>query len=517
MDCASPLLRQGMRAGAQFLKGFEVSEPETGGRFTSADRHISEEEQIELTSVGVDIGSSTSHLVFSRVLMERIGARYFVAQRETLHEAPIQLTPYAKGDTIDAEALGKFIDQSYVSARMDRSEIDTGALILTGVAVRRSNARAIGDLFSAEAGKFVAVSAGDGLEATMAAHGSGAVIRSADRDGLVINIDIGGGTTKIAHCIGGKVATVTAVDAGARLLVLDDDGVITRIEPTGKMHAEDVGTPLAIGEKPDEAVLAAMADRMAMRIVEAAGLSPLSPETREMLLLPPVPEVSDVKALTFSGGVSEFVYGNVNSSFGDLGPDLARRARERIEALAIPIEQPVATIRATVVGASQYTVQLSGTTIFIAPTEAIPIRNVPVLAADFDFSGDEIDPDAIAAAIETAQTRLDLADPDSPLALSFTWNGSASFQRLESFGRGVEKALKGQIDRNIPLVLVNDGDIGGLIGIHLKEEIGLPCPVLSIDGVVLNEFDFIDIGEMINASGAVPVVIKSLVFPPVSV
>ena len=489
----------------------------SGGRFTSADRHIQEEEEIELTSVGVDIGSSTSHLVFSRVLMERVGARYFVAQRETLHEAPIQLTPYEQGDTIDADTLGEFIEQSYVSAGLKRSEIDTGALILTGVAVRRANARAIGDLFSSEAGKFVAVSAGDGLEATMAAHGSGAVIRSADKNGLVINIDIGGGTTKIAHCFEGKVRQVTAVDAGARLLVLDDDGVITRIEPTGKMHAEDIGTPLAIGDKPDAETLAAMADRMAMRIVEAAGLNKISPETEKMLLLPPLPQVDNVEALTFSGGVSEFVYGNESASFGDLGPQLAQCTRLRVEAFDVPIEQPVATIRATVVGASQYTVQLSGTTIYIAPTEAIPIRNVPVLAADFDFSGAEIDPDSIAAAINTARTRLDLADADSPLALSFTWKGSASFQRLEQFGRGVEKALKENIDRGIPLVLVNDGDIGGLVGIHLKEEMKLSCPVISIDGVTLHEFDFIDIGEMINASGAVPVVIKSLVFPPVSV
>jgi len=494
-----------------------VTNADSGGRFTSAERHIQEEEEIELTSVGVDIGSSTSHLVFSRVLMERVGSRYFVSQRETLHEAPIQLTPYEEGDTIDAKILGEFIDQSYLSAGLDRSEIDTGALILTGVAVRRANARAIGDIFSAEAGKFVAVSAGDGLEATMAAHGSGAVIRSADKKGLVINIDIGGGTTKISQCFEGKVSHVTALDAGARLIVLDDNGTITRIEPTGKTHAEDIGFPLSINDSPDPEVLLQLADRMAMRIIEAAGLAELSPKTKEMLLLPPLPRANDIKALTFSGGVSEFVYGNEKIQFGDLGSQLANFTKARVEALKIPIEEPVATIRATVVGASQYTVQLSGTTIYIAPTEVIPIRNVPVLAADFDFSGDEINPKKVANSVNNARTRLDLANPDSPLALSFSWKGSASFSRLEQFGRGVEMALEQNINENIPLVLVNDGDIGGLIGIHLKEEIKLACPVVSIDGVTLNEFDFIDIGEMINASGAVPVVIKSLVFPPVSV
>ncbi len=485
----------------------------SGGRFSSSNRHIAEEEEIELTSVGVDIGSSTSHLVFSRVLMERIGARYIVAQRETLHEAPIQLTPYAEGDTIDAEKLGAFIEESYRSAGIKRSEVDTGALILTGVAVRRANARAIGDLFSSEAGKFVAVSAGDGLEATMAAHGSGAVNRSSKSEGLTINIDIGGGTTKIAHCRGGKVEQVTALDAGARLLVLDAGGSVTRLEPTGGAHAEDIGIVLSVGDTPDPVDLTAMADRMAERIVEAAGLAPLSDKTRNMLLLPPLPEVGDVDALTFSGGVSEYVYGNATETFGDLGPALAKQVRLRIDAIGTPIERPIATIRATVVGASQYTVQLSGTTIYIDPEDSVPLRNVPVIAPAFDFSGMDIDPDQIETAIGIALTRLDLVDRDIAVALGFRWKGSASFMRLEQFGQGVAAGLKSRIAASRPLVLVSDGDIGGLIGIHLREEMKLNTPVISIDGIELKEFDYIDVGEIVPLSGAVPVVVKSLVFP----
>ena len=294
-----------------------AEEAAAAGRFSSAHRHIAEEEEIELTSVGVDIGSSTSHLVFSRLVMERVGSRYFVSQRETLHEAPIRLTPYTDGNDIDAEALGRFVEESFRSAGIARAAVDTGALILTGVAVRRRNARAIGELFSAEAGRFVAVSAGDGLEATMAAHGSGAVIRSARGDGLVINIDIGGGTTKIAHCRGGKVEQVTALDAGARLIVLGEGGAVSRLEPTGRSHAEAAGVAIALGATPDEASLAAIADHMAQRIVEAAGLAPLSERTRALLLLSPLPPADGVDALTFSGGVSEYVYGNEAASFGD--------------------------------------------------------------------------------------------------------------------------------------------------------------------------------------------------------
>ena len=490
-----------------------MAEENNSARFSSVDRHIAEEEEIELVSVGVDIGSSTSHLVFSRVLMERVGARYIVAQRETIHEPPIQLTPYSDGEDIDSKLLGEFIDQSFKSAGIERSDVDTGALILTGVAVRRRNARAIGELFSAEAGKFVAVSAGDGLEATMAAHGSGAVIRSSKSDGLTVNVDIGGGTTKIAHCRHGKVERVTAVDCGARLIVLNERGEVIRLEPTGKAHANDVGVSLKIGSQPNGEELEKIADRMATRIVEAAGLTELSSKTKDMLLLPALPLIKNIDALTFSGGVSEFVYGNEAAAFGDLGPQLAKYAREKFESQGAPIEEPVATIRATVVGASQYTVQLSGTTIFIEPRDTVPLKNVPVIVPEFDFSAPNIETVNIKSAINAALTRLDLVDDQTPVALGFQWKGSASFMRLQQFGEGVKAAILGRLNKKLPVVLVSDGDIGGLVGIHLREEMKIDAPVISIDGVTLSEFDYIDIGEIIPSSGAVPVVIKSLVFP----
>ena len=143
------------------------------GSFSNANRHMQEEEELQLTTVGVDIGSSTSHLVFSRLQLTLEGSRYRVTKRTILNESKILLTPYVDETRIDVEALEAFINEQYKNAKIRRDEVDTGALILTGVAVRRRNARAIAELFAQEAGKFVAVSAGDGLEATMAAHGSG--------------------------------------------------------------------------------------------------------------------------------------------------------------------------------------------------------------------------------------------------------------------------------------------------------------------------------------------------------
>ena len=163
-----------------------------GGRvfFSSVRRSLEVEDEILLVSVGVDIGSSTSHLVFSRLLLERLDNRYVVSKREVVHESGVLLTPYRADQSIDADALRTFIDTQYDLAKVDPRAIDTGALILTGVAVRRSNARAIGDLFAAQAGKFVSVSAGDALETTLAAFGSGAAARSIRESNRVMNVDI---------------------------------------------------------------------------------------------------------------------------------------------------------------------------------------------------------------------------------------------------------------------------------------------------------------------------------------
>src|SRR5438270_3974473 len=242
-----------------------------GGRvfFSSTGRSLVEEDEIVVLSVGVDIGSSTSHLVFSRIVLERLDSRYVVTIRETFYQSDILLTPYAAEEEIDAAALGAFIERQYQDAKVDPDEIDTGALILTGVAVRRRNARKIGELFARQAGKMVAVSAGDSLETVMAAYGSGAVARSIRDKTTVMNVDVGGGTSKIAVCADGKVVDLTAVDVGARLVCLDEAGRILRVEEAGRRFGAELGLKLDLGsELPPEAARA-LAARMAERLFEA--------------------------------------------------------------------------------------------------------------------------------------------------------------------------------------------------------------------------------------------------------
>ncbi|OGQ72940.1 MAG: ethanolamine utilization protein EutA [Deltaproteobacteria bacterium RIFCSPLOWO2_12_55_13] len=481
--------------------------------FTNLSRHIVEEDEIKLTSVGVDIGSSTSHLVFSRLEMRQEGTRYVVARREILNESEIFLTPYLDDLTIDVRALEEFINRQYERAGMKREDVDTGALILTGVAVRRRNSRAIGELFAQEAGRFVAVSAGDSLESTMAAYGSGAVAESARSGGICMNIDVGGGTSKFAICAKGRVREVTAIDVGARLVVLDGAGVVTRIEEAGRFFAAAVGLNPAVGHKMDTSKLPSMASLMADKLFEVMSLSALSPETQRLLRLPPLSYRGQIDAITFSGGVSEFIYGHNPGNFGDLGALLAAEVKKRAQHLAIPVLEPTARIRATVIGASQYTIQVSGSTIFIEPLDAVPVRNVPVVVPELPLDGDDIDQAAIRRAVEMALSRLDLTDGKRPVAVGFHWEGSATFARLDAFCSGVKDGLEKVLGRGHPLMLVSDGDIGGILGLHFKEEMRVENPVISIDGIALSEFDYIDIGALIPSSGAVPVVVKSLIFP----
>lgn len=481
-------------------------ELDPGGRihFSGAGRSLIEEDQIELTSVGVDIGSSTSHLLVSAITLERLDTQYVVTGREVRFASEILLTPYAGDNTIDAGVLGDFIHRQYEAAGLSPAKIDTGALILTGVAARRANARAIGEIFAAEAGKFVAVSAGDALETLMAAHGSGAAALS-ESGGPVLNIDVGGGTTKLALCRGGEIVARTAVDAGARLVVLDEEGRITRLEPFGAQHIAAAGLAAGVGDvlSPDDR--AAVAEAMAGVILSALE----GGAAEGYMRLPPLSE-SAAARVVFSGGVSEFIGADPRGGTGDLGPELARALQRAVEGSeVVPARQG---IRATVVGASQYTVQVSGSTIFLDPEDALPLRNLAVIAPALDL-GEEIDAGAVAAAVRDALDRLDLGDGHAPVAAAIPWEGSASYARLSALGRGLVAGLRPVLDAGHPLVIVTDGDIGGLIGMQCRSAEDVPGVIISIDGIELSEFDFIDIGEVLRATGAAPVVVKSLLFP----
>src|SRR5689334_18323217 len=256
------------------------------------DHPMWKSERIQLTSVGIDIGSSTSHLIFSRLLLRRQGialsSRFVVVKREILHESPILLTPYVDKTTIDTNKLRDFIHDAYQKAGVTPKDIDTGAVIVTGEAAKKKNADAIAELFSTEAGKFVCATAGHNLEAILAAYGSGAVHLTYHEGGdfTVMNVDIGGGTSKIAIVQAGKVIDTCAVEVGARLVAMDENGVINRLEDTALKIAKMAGIELSLGGTMTEDDKDKFAKALCDSLFEVMERGPLSPQVQDLLLTP---------------------------------------------------------------------------------------------------------------------------------------------------------------------------------------------------------------------------------------
>jgi ethanolamine utilization protein EutA len=475
-------------------------------------------DSIELTTVGIDIGSSTSHLIFSRLKLRRLGqnlsTRYVVISREVLHASPIMLTPYNPDYTIDADTLQRFIHEAYEAAGLTPGDVDTGAVILTGEAVKRTNARAIADLFASETGKFVCVSAGHNLEAVMAAHGSGAAALSRNPDRLVMNVDVGGGTSKLALVRHGEVLETSSINVGGRLVALDEDRRVTRIEPAARMVAEAVGAELHLDEKLSEDDARKIADKLADCLMEAVRREPLSPLAEQLMVTPSLVSSEPAEALTFSGGVSEYLYEREQRDFGDLAIPLATAIRARIEAgrLPAPLQSAGERIRATVIGASQFTVQVSGNTINISDPGLLPLHNIQVLYPRLP-AREELRPDEISTAIQESFRRFDLEEGEQPVALAIDWHGRPAYPLLRSVAEGIAQGLPKTIAAGMPVTLVFQHDVGKLIGYILRDDLKISNEVISIDNVDVKEFDFIDIGEIIYPARAVPVVIKSLVFP----
>jgi ethanolamine utilization protein EutA len=475
-------------------------------------------DNVELTTVGIDIGSSTSHLMFARVHLQRLStalsSRFVVVDRSVLWQSPILLTPYVADFTIDTEKLAAFIAQSYAEAGLARGDVDSGAVILTGEALKRRNARAIADLFSEEAGKFVCASAGHHMECQMAAHGSGAVRLSKSRGVTVLNVDIGGGTTKFALVRSGEIVATAAIAVGGRLIVEETTGVV-RLEDPARETAKSLGIELALGKPLASAERRRLVGRMVELVMAMIERQEPDELASRLSVTEPWPENATevpIDAMTFSGGVAEYLYGREPARFGDLGPDLAHELRHALAHHSGPeVWDPGQGIRATVIGAAQFSVQISGNTIKVTDPSSLPINNLPVIACEFDL--DEIvDTQQVTAAVRSSLSRSDFEEGSGSVALAFPWRGDPVHRRLHALAEGICAALPRTLAARLPLVLLIDGDIGMSLGRVIRYEIAPTANVIAIDGVQLKRFDYVDIGRVIEFTNVVPIIIKSLLF-----
>ena len=476
------------------------------------------QDHVTLVTVGIDIGSSGTQVIFSRINLRRYGedltSRYYVVSRETLFQSPVALTPYSSDERIDDAALGAIIDEAYVAAGVEAQDIDTGVVILTGEALRRENAEAIAALLAEQRGDFVTATAGHHMESMLAAYGSGASKLSYDESKRILNVDIGGGTTKLALVEKGNVVATAAVHIGGRLQVVDDIGRIVRLDPAGKFHARQAGFYWSRGDVLSPVQLDKVAASMADLLVAALTQRPLPHAVEHLYLTDPIAEFGRIDGVMFSGGVGEYVYGREDRDFGDMGRRLGRAIRSRVDsgALPWPLLPAGECIRATALGASEYSVQLSGNTSYITkPGELLPRRNLQVLQPSY-VCEESIDADKLAKAIRAHFTAFDLIEGEGDVALALRWRGAPSYERILAFAEGIRHGLATTIERKTPLYIMLDGDVAQTLGAILREELLVESEILAIDGLVLRDFDYIDLGRIRMPSFTVPVTIKSLLF-----
>ncbi|MFN4283093.1 MAG: ethanolamine ammonia-lyase reactivating factor EutA [Alphaproteobacteria bacterium] len=470
---------------------------------------------LRLTSVGIDIGSSTSHLMFSRLVLRRrsqqMSSEFEIIDRKVLYRSPILLTPYTGPDTIDMRELADFVRRSYKAADMAIDDVDTGAVICTGEAVRKQNSEAIIRMLAANGGKFVCATAGPNLEAVLGAHGSGAVARSRN-GGVCLHVDIGGGTAKLAIIESGVIVETASVNVGARLLAWDDDNRLVRIENAGQAVARACGYSLQLGDRISEAQKRALAERLADLLYEVVQRQPLSPLAAGLIVSGPLKYIGPIGELSFSGGVSEYIYGFYGREHGDLGPHLGSAIRERVPTLGMALAGSLERIRATVIGASQYTVQLSSSTVFVSRDGLLPQADLQVVPAYLPTDAMPLTGASVKAAILSGFARLDLAPDDlqRPIALALLGPVVPDRASIKALCSGITQTLRPI--SSYPWIVILSADVAGLVGSILKEEERVAQDIIVLDGIKVGEFDFVDLGQPIKAVDAIPAVVKSLVF-----
>jgi ethanolamine utilization protein EutA len=256
-------------------------------------------------------------------------------------------------------------------------------------------------------------------------------------------------------------------------------------------------------------VLDRLVEALAEVIIASIRQQPATGLTKELLLTAPL-AAANPHLVTFSGGVSEYIFERETATYGDIARPLAEKIAQAFTGgrIETPIADPGQGIRATVIGASQFSVQVSGKTIHLSSNIALPLHNVPVIfpALNKDFS-----PASVVKEIGAALARSGRPE-DQPTALAIRWHGDPHYSRLRGLAEGIAQALGGAAGERTPLILMVDGDIGKLLGHILEHELHVARPLISIDGIQLQEFDYVDIGKVIDPAQVVPVVIKSLLF-----
>jgi len=327
----------------------------------------------------------------------------------------------------------------------------------------------------------------------------------------VLNVDIGGGTTKLALIAGGAVTQTAAINLGARLIAFDGASVVTRLEAAGRVLMQALGHQVEVGQKITLQQKADLATLMADLLFDLIQQGPVSPLAQQLMLTPPLRQyrLAHVDHIMFSGGVSEHVYGRDRTAYGDVGPLLGQYVRARLQTLpkGHMVRESTTGIRATVIGAGEYTVQASGNTSYISHPGVLPVFGLKVIRASLS------DGTGVVASIQQALRKFDLTSFTPGLALSLSLAGHLDYTTIRQVAEGIADICRSSASATSPLYLTMDVDVAKSLGGILKEELQLDRDLIAIDGIDVGDLDYIDIGAPMGITEVIPVTVKSLMFP----
>ncbi len=453
-----------------------------------------------LLSVGIDIGTTTTQLVFSRLTLRNEGAAFSVphfaiAEKEVLYRSAIHFTPLLSDTRIDAAGVRDIVAREYAASGFAKSDVQTGAVIITGETARKENAREVLDALAGFAGDFVVATAGPALESVLAGKGSGAQAYSEAHRCAVLNLDIGGGTTNLALFENGILQDTGCLNVGGRLMKFDPDGTLTYLSPVLRPHCA-----FSLGQRLTEAelhgVLRLLVDVLCRAVRGAGGI--------DDFITDKAVTVTGAPLLSFSGGVADLIDDKPRERFayGDLGV-LLGRAIFRSPLCQSRFLRAKETIRATVIGAGSHTTELSGSTIFYDRVR-FPLKNLPVAA--LTQQEEALEPPALA---EKIRAKTALFSGGTPAVLALHGLKNPRFAELCKLADGVALGLRQRAESGEPLIIAVRADMGKALG----QAVGMllpEAPLVCLDSVALDEGSYLDIGAPVAGGQVLPVVVKTL-------
>ena len=478
-----------------------------------------------ILSVGIDVGTSTTQVVFSKLQMDNAGGyfsvpRVAIVDKEVVYKSEIYMTPLKTDVLIDTEALRDIVAAEFRKAGYRPEDTDSGAVIITGESARKENADAVLKSLSDFAGDFVVSAAGPDMESLIAGKGSGAWQYSMDHHCRVANLDIGGGTTNVVLFEDGETAARGCLDIGGRLICMDSQGMITKVSPAAAVMAQAAGVSVHIGDRGDEKALSAVTRQMAaaLNVYLGVGTDTSAGGKADAILRQiktpgssdfPVPE--KVQAVFFSGGVADLIYHESADTwaYGDIGVMLGRAIRESRLFTDFQKMEPGETIRATVVGAGTYTTTISGSTITYSG-DIFPLKNIPVIKLD-----EELQEACFAGETEPVIRRIQwvLGQNDAErFILAMPGKRDPGYTEMKRAAASIRQIMDRVQLPGEPILLVIESDIAKAMGQMIRQQPDLKRQVVAIDSIQVEDGEYVDMGKPMMNGMVIPVVVKTLIF-----